>query len=254
MSRVLGIDFFDGTVAQAVERMLNGSGYLIAPSGTCFARLPRDRDYREAVAHADCALVDSGALVIMWRVLRRGKLHRISGLRYLLSLVERLSTANVLWVLPGERAREKTERWLRQRNFTSTRFYIAPFYGAIVEDEELARLIEHGRFRHVVVAIGSGPQEKLGYWLRQGLRRPCSIHCIGAALGFLTGDQVAIPLWADRMYLGWLFRLLSQPRKYLPRLWLAHKLPLLLLRYGTKLPGGNPDCEMGSHRNNLEES
>ena len=33
-----------------------------------------------------------------------------------------------------------------------------------------------------------------------------AIHCIGAALGFLTGDQVRIPHWADQWILGWLFR------------------------------------------------
>jgi UDP-N-acetyl-D-mannosaminuronic acid transferase (WecB/TagA/CpsF family) len=238
MSRVLGIEFFDGSADEAVARMTKGIGYLIAPSGTCFARLPRDDEYREAVSNADCALVDSGALALLWRALRHHKLHRISGLRYLASLVNTLHSENVLWVVPNKIAQQRAQDWLRRHDFpaSSEHFYVAPFYASPVADQNLVQLIEQQQFRHVIIGIGSGPQEKLGYWLRRRLSVPCSIHCIGAALAFLTGDQVVIPLWADRIYLGWLFRLLSQPRKYLPRLWLARKLPFLLLRSGEELP------------------
>ena len=69
-----------------------------------------------------------------------------------------------------------------------------------------------------IIAIGSGAQEKLGYYLRENLSYRPAIHCTGAALGFITGDQKAIPDWADRFYLGWLWRLVAQPRIFIPRL------------------------------------
>ncbi len=119
-----------------------------------------------------------------------------------------------------------------------------------------------------MIAIGAGAQEKLGWYLRENLRNPPSpnpsdphsairtpqspnnpslttddpapsapsIHCIGGALGFITGDQVAIPDWADRLYLGWFLRFLSQPRAFLPRLWKARLLPQLIAQYGQRLP------------------
>jgi UDP-N-acetyl-D-mannosaminuronic acid transferase (WecB/TagA/CpsF family) len=62
------------------------------------------------------------------------------------------------------------------------------------------------------------------------------MHCTGAALGFLTGDQFAIPDWADRLFLGWVFRLFSQPGVFIPRLSHAFELPLLIWKYGEKLP------------------
>ena len=70
---------------------------------------------------------------------------------------------------------------------------------------------------HVIIAIGSGAQEKLGYYLRENLPYRPAIHCTGAALGFVTGDQIAIPDWADRLFLGWLFRLFAQPGVFAPR-------------------------------------
>ncbi len=76
----------------------------------------------------------------------------------------------------------------------------------------------------------------MGLYLRSELNRKPSIHCVGAAIAFLSGDQVLIPSWADHMYLGWLFRCLSDPRRYMPRYWDARKLLSLMIRYGSSLP------------------
>jgi exopolysaccharide biosynthesis WecB/TagA/CpsF family protein len=239
--QILGIKFFDGDVDQVVECMSREGGFLIAPSGTCFARLRCDVAYRDAVAHADVAIPDSGAMVLLWRILRSQKITRISGLKYTQHLAAKIFSqpnTGVLWVLPNDSAREKTTRWLNENRFAFNEqdFYVAPMYQTAVEDRRLLARIEASRPQHVVVAIGSGPQEKLGHFLRDHLSYRPAIHCIGAALGFLTGDQVAIPDWADRFYLGWLLRLLAQPRIFIPRLARACELPWLLLRYGSELP------------------
>ena len=114
--------------------------------------------------------------------------------------------------------------------------YLAPIYGPSVEDPALLALIEARRPRHVIIGFGAGAQEKLGWYLREHASYRPAIHCIGGALGFVTGEQVAIPNWADRWYLGWFLRFLSQPRAFLPRLWQARVLPGLIFRYGRALP------------------
>jgi UDP-N-acetyl-D-mannosaminuronic acid transferase (WecB/TagA/CpsF family) len=63
-----------------------------------------------------------------------------------------------------------------------------------------------------------------------------AIHCIGAAIAFLSGDQVQIPMWADKFYMGWLFRSISEPKRYVPRYWDARKLLRLMMRYRDQLP------------------
>ena len=55
-----------------------------------------------------------------------------------------------------------------------------------------------------------------------------SILCTGAAIAFLTGGQATIPKWADRLYLGWLFRILQSPSKYFYRYLQAARLPFVL--------------------------
>ena len=58
----------------------------------------------------------------------------------------------------------------------------------------------------------------------------------GAALGFIIGDQIAIPDWVDLLYLGWLWRLVAQPSIFIPRLSRALELPWLIWKYGENLP------------------
>ena len=105
-----------------------------------------------------------------------------------------------------------------------------------IEDRNLLSLLEQNRPSHVIIAIGSGAQEKLGHYLRENLSYRPAIHCTGAALGFVTGEQVPIPDWADRFYLGWSLRLISQPRQFIPRLIHGLELPWLIWKYGENLP------------------
>jgi len=239
--QILGIRFFDGDVEEAIAIMFGHGGFLVAPSGTCFARLREDESYRRAILTADLAIADSGFMVLTWRLLRHEKLQRISGLKYLKHLLARLKgeeSAAIFWVLPSKRGRQKLHDCSRREAFTVEidNCYVAPQYGSEIEDRHLIALIEKRRPAHVVIAVGSGSQEKLGYYLRENLSYRPAIHCIGAALGFITGDQIAIPDWADRVYLGWLVRLFSEPRRFIPRLWRAHNLPWLIWKHGDKVP------------------
>ena len=163
------------------------------------------------------------------------------GLKYLKHLLGRLKgegKRDVFWILPTKHAQRNLFDWSRREGFSieEENCYVAPRYGSEVEDRDLLALLEQHRPTHVIVAIGSGAQEKLGYFMRENLSYRPAIHCIGAALGFITGDQISIPDWADRFYLGWFFRLLAQPRVFIPRLSRAFQLPRLILKYGEKLP------------------
>jgi N-acetylglucosaminyldiphosphoundecaprenol N-acetyl-beta-D-mannosaminyltransferase len=238
--QILGLRFFNGAVDEAVASMFQDGGFLVAPSGTCFARLREDERYRRAIVAADMAIADSGLMVVIWRLLRRENVQRISGLKYLKHLLGKLNGegTKVFWVLPNERACQKLIDWSRRESFliNTENCYIAPRYGSDVEDRNLLALIEQYRPENVMIAIGSGAQEKLGFYLRENLSYRPAIHCIGAALGFITGDQRGIPDWADRFFLGWLWRLVAQPSIFIPRLSRALELPWLIWKYGANLP------------------
>lgn len=239
--QILGIQFFNGDVDEAVQWMLRHGGFLVAPSGTCFARLREDERYRRAILAADLAIADSGLMVVLCRLFRHETLQRNSGLKYLKHLLAALKgagTGEILWIVPSLDARQKLLDWSRAEALpiAGEDCYVAPHYGLEVADPSLIALIERRRPAQVIIGIGSGAQEKLGHYLRENLSYRPAIHCIGAALGFLTGDQIAIPDWVDRVFLGWLWRLFAQPRTFVPRLSRGLELPWLLLKYGEALP------------------
>ena len=239
--QILGIQFFNGSVDEAVALMFRDGGFLVAPSGTCFARLREDELYRRAVLSADLTIADSGLMVMLWCLLRRESVERISGLNYLKHLLDKLKgegIGEVFWVLPSEGAEQKLIDWSHHETSPIKRenCYVAPRYDLEVEDRKLLELVKQNRPAHVIIAIGSGPQEKLGYYLRENLSYRPAIHCTGAALGFITGDQTAIPDWADRLYLGWFWRLVAQPSIFIPRLMRGFELPWLIWKYGENLP------------------
>ena len=92
-------------------------------------------------------------------------------------------------------------------------------HGYSIADDALVAIIEQRKPKHIIIGIGGGMQDKLGSYLKHQLSYRPGIYCIGAAPGFVTGDQIIIPMWADRFFVGWLFRLLAQPRAVLPRFW-----------------------------------
>lgn len=240
VTRILGIDFFHGTAREAVERMRRG-GLLVVPAAPALKDLDSRPDYREALISADMALTDSAFMVMIWNYLQRDRIRRLSGLEYLRELLKHEDVrrpGNTLWVMASQASANCNLEWLRSEGVEvpDECVYMAPMYGGELEDPELLERLERLRPQHVIVTIGGGTQERLGLYLRRRLQYLPSIHCIGAAIAFLSGDQVQIPMWADRFYMGWLFRSISEPKRYVPRYWDARKLLRLMLRYRDQLP------------------
>ncbi len=290
-ARLLGIHFFTGSVAAAVERVIDHSNTFqrdnsdarqhtlaaalasthdqlgSAPSGTAVLTAPseatgafpsmlvvapsapglaadlvKSASYREALTTADLAITDSGFMVLLWRAFTGVKLPRLSGLKFMVAVLARpelKQPGSVFWVMPSAEEDQRNRAWLVSKGFpvTEADVYLAPHYplGAI-QDAELLRRIEARKPSVVMLAIGGGVQERLGLMLRAQLKTPTSILCLGAAIAFLSGGQANIPPWADRMVLGWLMRLASNPRKFWRRYWEALALVSLLWRHRDRLP------------------
>jgi exopolysaccharide biosynthesis WecB/TagA/CpsF family protein len=240
--RILGLDFFQGTVMEAVKAASIG-GLVVAPSGPGLATLPEDATYREALTAADVRLLDSGLLAFLYEFRHKQKLSRISGYYFLdefLKLPELKQSGASLWIAPTAESIARTRDWLmreRQIDAPPASWYVAPQYAPDkVRDDALLRLIQQKRPKFIFIGVGGGPQEKLGAWLKAQLDYRPAILCTGAAIAFFTGEQARIPDWADRWRLGWLMRCLQDPRRFGPRYWRAFKLVPLYRRWDDRLP------------------
>jgi UDP-N-acetyl-D-mannosaminuronic acid transferase (WecB/TagA/CpsF family) len=239
--RILGVNFFVGDATEAVAYFQRAGGYMVAPAAPALVNLYYDEQYRSALSRADLALADSNLLARMWRLAGGGKVRKVSGVAYLKCLFaypEIREEGNTFWVLSSDDAMKKATVWLEAAGFTvnSANFYVSSREKSSAWDYDLLMAIEKQRPRDVVIALKSGVQEKLGLYLRDYLIYRPRIHCIGAALGLVTGSEDPIPDWAERRNIGWLFRIMSQPRMLFPRLGIAYILARMVLKYQSELP------------------
>ncbi len=238
--RILGIRFYVGEPEGLMELTKQG-GLIAVPSAPVLTRLPEDEAHREAVEGCDFAITDSGFMVLLWRFFQRDRLVRISGLRYLQALLQ-LSDfrhpSSTFWVMPTRDDAAANVAWLATQGIPveDDHVYLAPMFapGGVLRDEALLAQLEKTRPQFVVLCVGGGVQERLGYYLRKNLSYKPAIICTGAAIAFLSGRQARIPKWVDRLYLGWLQRFLTSPLKFFPRYRAAMGLPLLILRHREK--------------------
>lgn len=262
--RILGVVFYIGPIEGLLERTMRG-GLIVVPSAPVLVNLPVDAAHRLAIESSDLAVTDSGFMVLLWRLFTRERLIRISGLRYLRALMEDprfRDSKSILWVMPSAVDAEENRAWLKGEGVSVTEddCYLAPHYPrqGPLEDPALLAVIETRRPRFVMINLGGGVQERLGWYLREELARKAqsaeskvpgplplgatphapaympALICTGAAIAFLSNRQVNIPPWADRMFLGWLMRSLSEPSKFVPRYWHSLRLIALLWKHGSQ--------------------
>jgi UDP-N-acetyl-D-mannosaminuronic acid transferase (WecB/TagA/CpsF family) len=239
--QILGIRFFIGTAQGAIDEISRRGGLVVVPSAPTLKSLSHDAQYRDAVLGADFAIADSALMVLLWNLIQRDHIPKLSGLRYLRALVQQQEVrkpGGSFWVMPTLAAARRNTDWLRRNGVevSDEDVYLAPIYGAKIQDAELVQRIEQRRPSHVVLGVGGGTQEPLGLYLKRNLGYRPAIHCIGAAIAFLSGDQVNIPVWVDTLGLGWLWRTVSDPRRFGPRYWDSRHLARLMLRYRDRLP------------------
>jgi N-acetylglucosaminyldiphosphoundecaprenol N-acetyl-beta-D-mannosaminyltransferase len=248
---ILGIRFYVGDM-EGLQNLTRKGGLIVAPSAPVLADLTADPAHRAALESSDIAITDSGFMVLLWRLFRGQKLPRISGLKYLRALFEspefRIPNAT-FWIMPSTDDATANFDWLQQRGMklTSKDCYVAPVYlSGALEDPQLLALIEARMPKFVILCIGGGVQERLGHYLKINLSafrspniekpevfgsRPALI-CTGAAIAFLSRRQANIPVWADKLMLGWFLRCIREPAKYVPRYLKALRLIPLLWRHG----------------------
>jgi N-acetylglucosaminyldiphosphoundecaprenol N-acetyl-beta-D-mannosaminyltransferase len=226
---IFEVHFYQGSIQHLIQALEKG-GLLMVPSGPGLAELEKDAVYYDSLKNADFVIPDSGLMVLLWNLTHRRKMHRISGYLFLKTFFQMISyqqSQSIFYIMPSKQDLEKNVAWLKSQNLSvsSDQLYIAPRYDRKqVEDAALVTILNQRKPRFIILAVGSGPQEKLGLYLKQRLSYKPAILPIGAAIGFLSGAQVRIPFWADYLYLGWLVRIMSNPRLYLFRYIRALKL------------------------------
>jgi len=238
--KILGIDFYNGSVKDVVNELKSG-GFMVVPSGPGLKSIKEEPTYYRSLRSADIAIADSGYMALIWNLFNAQKVNRISGLEFLKVFFadKAVQTSKFVLADPTANDSEINRTFLNSQGFNikPENSHVAPMYtkGNIADPVLLAK-IEEQRPDYVLLNIGGGTQEILGAYLRKNLSYKPAIICTGAAIAFLTGRQADVPMWADKLYLGWLVRCVHKPKVFIPRYFDAFPLFLLLVKYGKRAP------------------
>ena len=237
-TKILNLSFLNESPEQVFELLKEEGGLLTVPSGPGLASIPDEPLYYKALQSADWRIADSGLMALVWNKLSSYKVKRVSGLAFINSFVELYPAVAkekaIFLVNPTMAEQIANVNYFRSLGVEIPLEYnhLAPMYHKeAIEDSALLEKLEKLKPHFVLLNIGGGTQEILGYWLQQHLSYKPAIICTGAAIAFKTGMQVQIPVWVDKLYLGWLWRILEDPKKYGGRFWEARKLVALLWKY-----------------------
>src|SRR3981081_4208069 len=85
--KILGVSFFNGTAAEAVDEMNQAGGLLLSAASPALPQPRYDEDYRRAFQQANLAMPDSSLLVLLWKMATGRALRKPSGLSYLKCLL-----------------------------------------------------------------------------------------------------------------------------------------------------------------------
>jgi len=233
--------FLDSGVGLGILGILSNV-ILFVPSGPGLSTITKDHQYYSSLIYADIAIPDSGFMVLLFRLLFNKRIKKISGWKFLVAFLadEQVKSSESLFLInPSEKEGISNLLYLTSIGFTLNQddLYHAPLYsGKKVIDPMLLSLIEIKKPRYILNNIGGGTQEKLGSYLKRNLSYRPAIICTGAAIAFLTGHQAKMPLWADKLYLGWLIRCVKNPKMFVPRYLKAFGLFWLIVKFGKNKP------------------
>lgn len=234
--RVLGIKFIDGSFEEIISDLSDG-GLMVVPAAPSLATIEVDFTYRNALLKSDIAIFDSGYLCLLLRFFKGIHVRKVSGLEFLRKFLKYLQTCqgeNVLLVDPSHADAAANKNLLQAHGINlKIEQYVAPIYQADkLIDECLLQKVEELRPKYIIINLGGGVQEVLGAYLKKEIDefyKPIII-CTGAAIAFLTGRQANIPKFMDYLYLGWLSRCISDPKRFIPRYLSGFKLFKLIIK------------------------
>ena len=205
---------------------------MVAPSGPGLSTIDKDKLYYVALKEADFAIPDSGFMIILARLFFSLNINKLSGPKFLrLFLKEDIlkEKGSIFSVDPSFSETNVNNQYLNKIGIPISKeyHYVAPIYDKNeITDYQLIRTLEslEVRPKFLLLNLAGGVQERLGYYIKNNLSYKIGIICTGAAIAFETGKQARLPAWIDDNYLGWLARIIQNPKRFLVRFLKALRL------------------------------
>ena len=180
----------------------------------------RDKAYRRVQNSAAMALPDGQPLSIVSRKRGFSQARRVPGPDLMPAILDLSQKTGYRHYFYGstEPTLSALESVLRKRypGLRIAGMYSPPFRELTKEeDEEVIRRINESGADFVWVALGAPKQEWWMYEHRDKIR--ALMLGVGAAFDFTAGTTKRAPMWMQKLCLEWMFRILRDPKRMLPR-------------------------------------
>ena len=232
------IRFINGNYKTIKKRFVRG-GVMVVPAAPALKNIHQDKLYYKALKNSSFAILDSGYLCLLLRIIKNIEVTKFSGLKFLRSFFKDKENLKkkIFLIDPSREESIKNKKLLNKIGVKKKLSqYIAPIYNTKnIVDKKLLLIIKSQKPRFIIINLGGGKQEILANYLNSNLNYKFSIFCTGAAISFLTGSQAKIPKWIDYFYLGWLMRCLVSPIEYTKRYSKAFGLINLVIKSKIKI-------------------
>lgn len=180
----------------------------------------RDEGYRKVQNSAAMALPDGQPLSIVSRLRGYEQAQRVPGPDLMPAILNLSQEKGYTHYFYG--STEYTLKMLRKALLTRypklriAGMYAPPFRKLTREEDEAdVRRINESGADFVWVALGAPKQEK---WMYEHRGRVGGLMIgVGAAFDFIAGTTKRAPMWMQRFCLEWIFRIMQDPRRMLPR-------------------------------------
>ena len=218
------IKFYSGNYDQ-IKKEFDKGGVLVAPAASALANIDSDKQYYTSLKKSKIAILDSGFFCILLRIFKFKKVKKLSGFLFLKTFLDNFKNQQkILFIDPSKKSNILNIKFLKSKKIINFKTYIAPNYKKKFFDLKLLNLVNNYKPKYIVINIGGGSQEPLAIYINKNIKYKASIMCTGAALAFMTGEQAPINKFIDKIYLGWLTRIIWNPKLYLGRILKSFKI------------------------------
>lgn len=197
--------------------------FIVTPNVDHVVMYQQQEALRSAYDRASMVLADGRPVVAASKLLKRRLPACVPGSDLVPALLAATSNRRpirffLLGAGPGvaERAcRQIEERW---PDATPVGYDCPPlgFQNDAVENERIVKLINEAEPDLLVIGLGA-PKQELWISEHQHLLKAKVAVCAGATIDFLAGEKKRAPKWLRFFALEWLHRMLSEPKRLVPR-------------------------------------
>ena len=208
----------------AIERSLLKSvapHILVTPNAGHLKSINTVKEISEIYSSADLSLIDGWPIAVAAKNASGMKVQRVTGSDLLPRLFSELNKDIRIGIIGG--SNEIKIRQVLEARYPNLNIQIidtSQWSNSIYDVRRLRELVQHNALSIVLLCLGHPKQELLAKELKNydwAGSRPDWIMCMGATIDFLTGDQKRAPRIFQVIGLEWLFRLLTNPKKFSSR-------------------------------------